>query len=164
MHCQFHNVPPGVPVGFLNPIPPPARPFDLIGIDHQGPLLETPSGNLHILFAIDYLTKWVEAVAVPSTATCYVIKLLREQIINRHGVPSRIISDPGSAFTSSELAMELDKWKIRHVIATAEHPQTNGLVERLNRTAARAISGFISPTHRDWDERLSDAVFAINSA
>jgi hypothetical protein len=35
----------------------------------------------------------VEAVAVPSTATCHVIKLLKE-IINRHGVPSRIISDP----------------------------------------------------------------------
>ncbi|KZS05693.1 putative Histone-lysine N-methyltransferase NSD2 [Daphnia magna] len=40
----------------------------------------------------------------------------------------------------------------------------DGLVERLNRTAARAIAGFISPTHRDWDEWLSDVVFAINSA
>jgi hypothetical protein len=77
IHCQFHNVP-----------------FDTIGIDHQGPLLETPSGNRHILFAIDYLTKWVEAVALPSTVTCHVIKLLKE-IINRHGVPSRTISDPG---------------------------------------------------------------------
>jgi hypothetical protein len=68
------------------------------------------------------------------------------------------------AFTSCELATELDKWKIRNVIATAEHPQTNGLVERLNRKAARAIAGFISPNHRDLDERLSDAVSAINSA
>jgi hypothetical protein len=37
-------------------------------------------------------------------------------------------------------------------------------VERLNRTAARVIAGFIAPHHRDWDERLSDAVSAINSA
>jgi hypothetical protein len=100
---------------------------------------------------------------VPSTATCHVIKLLKE-IINRHLVPNRIISYPGSALTSRELATDLDKWKIGHVIATAEHPQTNGLVERLNRTATRAIAGFISPNHRDWDERLSDAVSAINSA
>jgi hypothetical protein len=63
----------------------------------------------------------LEAVAVPSTATCYVIKLLKE-IINRHGAPSRMISGPGSAFKSRELAAELDKWKIRHVITTAEHP------------------------------------------
>ena len=163
-HCQFHNVPPGAPVGLLNPIPPPARPFDTIGIDHQGPLLQTPSGNFHVLFAIDYLTKWVEAVPVPTTATSYVIKFLKEQIINRHGVPCRIITDPGSAFTSREFLTECEKRSIRHVCATAEHPQTNGLVERLNRTAARAIAGFIAPHHRDWDERLSDAVFAINTA
>ncbi len=71
-----------------------------------------------------------------STATLHVIKLLKE-IINRHGVPSGIISDPGSAFTSRELATELE---IRHVIATAEP----------------------SPNHRDWDEWLSVAVSAIN--
>jgi hypothetical protein len=65
----------------------------------------------------------VEAIAVPSTATCHLIKLLKE-IINRHGLPSRMIYDPGSALKSLELATELDKWKIRHVIATAEHPQT----------------------------------------
>jgi hypothetical protein len=55
-YVNFIIFPTGAPVGFLNPIPPPTRPFDTIGIDHQGPLLETPSGNRHTLFAIDYLT------------------------------------------------------------------------------------------------------------
>jgi hypothetical protein len=117
IHFQFYNVPPGAPVGLLQPILLPTRPFETIGIDHQGPLLETPSGNRHILFVIDYLTKWVEAIAVPSTATCHVIKLLKE-IINRHGLPRRMIYDPGSAFKSLELATELDKWKIRHCRAS----------------------------------------------
>lgn len=164
VHCQFHKTPPGSSVGFLQPIPPPARPFEMIGMDHIGPLKLSPTGNLHILVAIDYLTKWVEAAAVPTTATCHVVKFLRNYVINRHGVPARILTDQGSAFTSEEMELEANRWHIKQIFATPEHPQTNGLVERVNRTTAQALAAFISPTHADWDDRLPDAVFAINSA
>jgi hypothetical protein len=65
MYCQLHNHAVGQTVGRLQPIPPPAHAFEMLGIDHLGPLQRTDSGNKHVIVAINYLTKWVEVAAVP---------------------------------------------------------------------------------------------------
>ena len=49
-------------------------------------------------------------------------------------------------------------------MASAEHPQTNGLVEKVNRALAETLAAFVNVAHTDWDEKLSQAIFAINTA
>ena len=126
--CQCHKSNSCFPPGPLSPISPPTRPFELLGIDHLGPFKETKDGNQHIVVIIDYLTRFVEAFAVPDTSSHHVLQFLYT-IFLRHGYPSRLISDQGSAFTSQSFDTAMKNWNICHTLSTAEHPQTNGLVE-----------------------------------
>ncbi|XP_045023994.1 LOW QUALITY PROTEIN: uncharacterized protein LOC116925085 [Daphnia magna] len=59
---------------------------------------------------------------------------------------------------------EVNEWKTQHVFATAEHPQTSGLVERVNRTMTLALAAYVNTDHDDWDRHLPAAIFAINTA
>ena len=67
------------------------------GIDFMG--LFTPSfGNLYILVAIDYVSKWVEAVALPINDAKVVVKFIQKNIFTRFGTSKAIISDEGTHF------------------------------------------------------------------
>ncbi|RVW89451.1 Retrovirus-related Pol polyprotein from transposon 17.6 [Vitis vinifera] len=66
--------------------------FDCWGLDFMGPF--PPSfGNLYILVGVDYVSKWVEAVACKSNDHKVVLKFLKENIFSRFGIPRAIISD-----------------------------------------------------------------------
>jgi hypothetical protein len=163
-YCQFHKCIPGLPAGQLQPIPPPDRPFHTVGMDHLGPFKATSEGKKHIIMAIDYLTKYVEAAAVADTSTALVVDFVRDQINFRHGGTTRMISDQGTAFSSHLMEEKVNEWKTQHVFATAEHPQTSGLVERVNRTMTLALAAYVNTDHDDWDRHLPAAIFAINTA
>ena len=132
--CQFQKIEPGAPRGYLSPLPIPRRPFQIVGIDHLGPFPRSVRGNSYILVVIDYLTRWIVAAAVPNTSTEPVVEVLENEVLCKYGAVERLISDRGSAFTSHRFAAIMDKWRVRHTLATTEHPQTNGLCERANRT------------------------------
>jgi transposase InsO family protein len=86
--------------------------------------------------AIDNLTKWVEVAAVPEPSTSQVIPFIQCNIIHRHSQPKRLVGDHGAACSSREFDAKLTEWRIDHIPATPEHPQTNGLCERLNETVS----------------------------
>ena len=50
---------------------------------------------------MDYLTKWPEVFAVPDQSAATIAKLLVEEVVSRHGVPTEVLSDRGRAFLSS---------------------------------------------------------------
>ena len=163
-YCQLHKHERGRPAGLLHPIPPPSRPFESLNIDHLGPFKKTADRMEYIIVCVDYLTKWVEAEAVPNTCSSHVVRFLHRNIICRHGHPDRFISDQGPSFTSKETAEAMEKWKVKHVFATAEHPQTSGLVEKCNGTLTSVLAAYVNVQHNDWNEHLSSAVYAINTA
>jgi hypothetical protein len=71
--------------------------FDCWGIDFMDPF--PPSfGNLYILVAVDYVSKWVEAVACKKNDHRTVVKFLKENVLSRFGTPRAIISDQGTHF------------------------------------------------------------------
>ena len=49
-------------------------------------------GNQYILVAVDYVSKWVEAIPSRTNDNKIVIKLLKENIFSRFGTPCAIIS------------------------------------------------------------------------
>ncbi|KAI3758225.1 hypothetical protein L6452_05778 [Arctium lappa] len=132
--------------------------FDVWGIDFMGPF--PPSNNCqYILVVVDYVSKWVEALACASNDAKTVIKFLHKQIFTWFGTPRALISDEGTHFLNNLLHGVLEKYNIKHRIATAYHPQTNGLAELSNRVI-KGILEKVGPNRKDWAFKLDDALWA----
>ena len=146
----------------LTPIPV-SGPFDRVGVD----VIQFPKsrkGNQYTVVFVDYLTKWPEVFAVPDQSSATIARLLVEEIVSRHGVPSEILSDRGRAFLSG-LMRELETLLGFHKVNTsAYHPQTDGLVERYNRTLTAMLSKTVEKTGLDWDERLPYVLFTYRAS
>ncbi|KAM6543139.1 hypothetical protein CsatB_007586 [Cannabis sativa] len=137
--------------------------FDVWGIDFMGPF--PPSfGNLFILVAVDYVSKWVEAIASPTNDSKVVMKFLLKNVFTRFGTPRALISDEGTHFVNKVLAALLAKYSVKHKIATAYHPQTNGQAEISNREIKGILEKVVNPTRKDWSQRLDDALWAYRTA
>ncbi|KAJ9556024.1 hypothetical protein OSB04_010638 [Centaurea solstitialis] len=137
--------------------------FDVWGIDFMGPF---PISNncSYILVAVDYVSKWVEAMACHSNDAKTVIKFLQKQIFSRFGTPRALISDEGTHFINKMLEDVLEKYDIRHRVATAYHPQTNGLAELSNREIKGILAKVVKPHRKDWASKLDDALWAYRTA
>ncbi|GKB41013.1 reverse transcriptase domain-containing protein [Tanacetum coccineum] len=85
-------------------------------------------GNKYILVAVDYLSKWVEAKALPTNDARVVCKFLKS-LFARFGTPRAIISDRGTHFCNDQFAKVMLKYGVTHRLSTAYHPQTSGQVE-----------------------------------
>ncbi|GJU93664.1 reverse transcriptase domain-containing protein [Tanacetum coccineum] len=107
--------------------------FDVWGIDFMGPF-PSSRGNKYILIVVDYLSKWVEAKALPTNDARVVVKFLKS-LFPRFGTPRAIISDRGTYFCNDQMS----KSGVTHRLATAYHPQTSGQVEVSNRGLKRIL-------------------------
>ena len=74
--------------------------FDVWGIDFMGPFMSS-HGMKYILVAVDYVSKWVEAIALMINEGKSVTTFLKKNIFSRFGTPKDIISDGGSHFSTS---------------------------------------------------------------
>ena len=83
-------------------------------------------GNLYILLAVDYVSKWVQVTACPKNDANTVVGLLQRNILSRFGAPKTIISDGGSHFANKMFEKIMSRYGIKHIMSLAYHPQTNG--------------------------------------
>nr|GEW11060.1 hypothetical protein [Tanacetum cinerariifolium] len=111
--------------------------FDVWGIDFMGSF-PSSQGNKYILLAVDYLSKWVEAKALPTNDARVVCKFFKS-LFAKFGTPRAIISDRGSHFCNEQFENVMLKYGVTHRLATAYHPQTSGQVEVLNRGLKRIL-------------------------
>ncbi|CAA7040097.1 unnamed protein product [Microthlaspi erraticum] len=137
--------------------------FDVWGIDFMGPF-PSSYGNKYILVAVDYVSKWVEAIASPTNDSKVVIKLFKSIIFPRFGIPRVVISDGGSHFINKVFESLLKKNGVRHKVATPYHPQTSGQVEISNREIKRILEKTVGMTRKDWSVKLDDALWAYRTA
>ncbi|GJW24824.1 reverse transcriptase domain-containing protein [Tanacetum coccineum] len=98
--------------------------FDVCGIDFMGPFPYS-RGNKYIIVAVDYLSKWVEAKALPTNDARVVVKFLKS-LFARFGTPRAIISDRGTHFCNDQFAKVMLKYGVTHRLSTAYHLQTSG--------------------------------------
>ncbi|GJZ72068.1 reverse transcriptase domain-containing protein [Tanacetum coccineum] len=111
--------------------------FDVWGIDFMGPF-PSSRGNKYILVAVDYLSKWVDAKALPTNDARVVVKFLKS-LFARFGTPRAIISDRGTHFCNDKFAKVMSEYGVTHHLATAYHPQTSGQVEVSNHGLKRIL-------------------------
>ena len=106
--------------------------FDVWGLDFMGPF--PPSqGMLYILVAVDYVSKWVEAIALANNTAASVIKFVKKFIFTRFGVPRAFVTDNGAHFQNAQFRGFLKKNGCNFRTDTTYHPQSQGQVEVLNR-------------------------------
>ena len=89
--------------------------------------------NMYILQAVDYVFKWVEAIACPRSDAITVVRLLQRNILSRFGAPRTIISDEGSHFANKVFEKLMSRYGIKHLMGLAYHPQSNGQTKISNR-------------------------------
>ena len=87
----------------------------------------------HILVVVDYVTKWVETISTSSADHNTFIKMLKEVIFPRFGVPRYLMTDGRSHFIHGDFRKMLDKYDVNYRIASPYHPQSSGQVELSNR-------------------------------
>ncbi|GJV43110.1 reverse transcriptase domain-containing protein [Tanacetum coccineum] len=136
--------------------------FDVWGIDFMGPF-PSSRGNKYILVAVDYLSKWVEAKALPTNDARVVVKFLKS-LFARFGTPRAIISDRGTHFCNDQFAKVMSKYGVTHRLATAYHPQTSGQVEVSNRGLKRILERTVGENRASWSDKLDDALWAFRTA
>ncbi|XP_038981148.1 uncharacterized protein LOC120110398 [Phoenix dactylifera] len=129
--------------------------FDIWGIDFMGPFPPF-FGYEYILVGVEYVSKWVEAVACKTNDHKPVLKFLKENIFSRFGMPKVIISDGGKHFCNKPFETLLKKYGVTHKVATPYHPQTSGQVELANREIKRILEKTVNPSRKDWSLKLSD--------
>ena len=147
--------------GYLNPIKV-GKPFERIGIDFVGPLEKTEKGNRYILVVTDYLTKWPEAKAMKEATAENVVQFIYKRIICQHGCPKIILSDRGTHFRNKLVDGLCEKFEIKHKLSSPYHPQTNGLVERFNRTLCESLAK-VSKKENEWDIHIGSVLFAYRT-
>ena len=76
----------------------------------------------YILVAVDYVSKWVEAIALANNEGKSVTAFLKKNIFSRFGTPRAIISDGGSRFCNRLFKGLLEKYGVRHNVDTPYHP------------------------------------------
>ncbi|GJT85573.1 reverse transcriptase domain-containing protein [Tanacetum coccineum] len=136
--------------------------LDIWGIDFMGPF-PSSRGNKYILVAVDYLSKWVEAKALPTNDARVVCKFLKS-LFARFGAPRAIISDRGTHFCNDQFAKVMLKYEVTHRLSTAYHPQTSGQVEVSNRGLKRILERTIGENRASWSDKLDDALWAFRTA
>ncbi|GJX77901.1 reverse transcriptase domain-containing protein [Tanacetum coccineum] len=136
--------------------------FDIWGIDFMGPF-PSSKGNKYILVAVDYLSKWVEAKALPTNDARVVVKILKS-LFARFGTPRAIISDRGTHFCNDQFAKVMSKYGVTHRLATAYHPQTSGQVEVSNHGLKRILKRTVGENRASWSDKLDDALWAFRTA
>ena len=139
----------------------PSRPFDTIYADvltlpesdPVGPYALTYS---KLLIFCDALTRWVEAIPLPSEPTSEeIVEAFIENIVSRFGVPRCLVCDRGSNLISKLCQEVYELLGVDMKPSTAYHHNTSGLVERYNRTLAGLLraagkDGKDWPLHIPW--------------
>lgn len=157
------------PYGMLQPLPIPDRPWQEISMDFITGLPKARSNSAagydSILVIVDRLTKFALYLPTSSSLTAGgLATILTDRVFTTFGIPSGIVSDRGSLFTSKFWRTLCDLLVIRRRLSTAFHPQTDGQTERLNQLLEHYLRVFCNEDQSDWVAKLPLAQFVYNTS
>jgi len=131
-----------------------AAPMNLVAVDVLSGLSQSDDGSTCMIVAVDYMTKWVEAYALPNEEASTCMNALDNRFFSRFGMPNQLHSDQGRNF-ESKLFSELIKLAgIRRTRTTPFHPRSDGQTERMNRTILGMLRETAYDNPGDWPNKL----------
>ena len=137
-------------------------PLDRCAIDVSGPWPVTTNQNMWILVLQDYYSKWLEVWPLPNhQAETVAVKLV--EFMARYGCIRKLHSDRGGEFESYLIAAICKIWDIDKTRTTSYYPQSDGMVERANRTIKQILKGYVLEREDTWDRYLWAVTMAYNA-
>ncbi len=137
-------------------------PNELVQIDHLK-LSKTKEGFLGVLMVIDQFTKFAQALPYVDCTAKETCDLIINYWVEPYGAPLVIQSDNGPQFTAELTAEMMKHLNILQIHSSPYHPQTNGLVDRQNRTLIMLRRTVCSRRQDDWHLLLGSVLAAYNS-
>jgi len=137
-------------------------PWERVAVDIAAPFPRTESGKKYLMVAMDYFSKWPEVVPLSNQEAVTVAEALITNVIANHGVPLEIHTDQGRNFESDIWKQLMTALGIRKTRTTPLHPQSEGMVERHNRTINQYLSMFVNK--RNWDQLIPLFLLAYRSS
>ena len=162
LHLCCRKVSPALAI--LHAEPPTGAPFERIAIDILDTRKLTSRKFQYVLVVSDYFTKYTDAFPLRRHTANVVADILMRRWIAYHGVPKQLHSDQGAEFEGlliQNLSKMLGFAKIR---TTPYRPQSDGMVERFNRSLLNMLSAFVSERATDWDEHIPYVMMAYRSS
>jgi hypothetical protein len=158
------------PYGLLKQLPIPERPWESISLDF---IVELPASKSEldshtydaILVIVDRLSKM--SVFIPTVGTLDAHNLARLYILHvfsKHGIPSDIVSDRGTLFTSNFITSLGQLLGMKLNFSTAYHPESDGQTERMNQSLEGYLRLYCNYQQDNWSDLLPIAEFAYNNA
>jgi transposase InsO family protein len=92
-----------------------------------------------------------------------VARTLLDRWILLFGPPEKLLSDRGKVFLGDVIRRICGKVGTKKIFATGYHPQTDGFIERFNRTLCTDIAKFVLD-EADWDHHVAMATFLYTSS
>ena len=127
------------------------NPFEVIHLDHIGPLKKDDHGYEYILVLIDAFSRWIELFPTRSTtaletATCF------SQYFGRFGAPEVVHTDRGPAFHNELIEQLLKLSGVEQSLTTAYSKEENAIVERANQEVLRHLNAILFDVrvHNAW--------------
>ena len=158
--CQHHGPRIGNPPAEMKSITSPI-PFAKWGLDIVGPFPEASPGRYKYLYvAIDYFTKWIEAMPTVTITARKTEEFVWKNLICRYGLPRVIITDNGTQFNCNQFRAFCQEWKIDLRFASVAHPQANGQVENANGQIVKALKKKLDAKKGKWAEILPQVLWA----
>ncbi|GJX24334.1 reverse transcriptase domain-containing protein [Tanacetum coccineum] len=117
----------------------------------------------YILVAIDYVSKWAKAQALPTNDARVVISFLKK-LFCHFGMPKALISDRGTHFCNKIIEKTMKRYGVNHRFFTSYHPQTSRQVKNTNRALKRILERTVKDNPTIWSRKLDDALWAFRIA
>ncbi|XP_018791132.1 PREDICTED: uncharacterized protein K02A2.6-like [Bactrocera latifrons] len=133
-------------------------------MDVAGPFPTSMAGNKYLLVVTDYFSKRPEVYALPNQEAKTVAEAFVENWITRFGVPIELHSDQCRNFESSLFQEVCTLLGIHKTRTTALHPQSDGMVERFNRTREEHLRKIVDKDQRNRGKCIQMFLLAYRSA
>nr|GEW19462.1 reverse transcriptase domain-containing protein [Tanacetum cinerariifolium] len=130
------------------------------GIDIAGPFPEGPGKVKFLIVAINYFTKWIEEKPVITIMGNQIKKFIRDNIVCKFSLPGEIISDNEKQFKDNPFKDWCEKLCICQRFTSIKRPQSNGLVERANKSLGEGIKARLDERRKDWIEEIPHILWA----
>ena len=150
-------------LGMMQPLPVVYQPFERVAVDIVT-VQETNPRYKYVLTMVDHATRYLEAAPLTGKTAQEVADVVFNRLFLRYGPVNVLLSDRGGEFCNQVSEALFREMGVTHVTTAPYHPQTNGLVERINSTLVTYLRAFCERDPDNWFRYLGAAVFAYNTA
>ncbi|GKV45275.1 hypothetical protein SLEP1_g52381 [Rubroshorea leprosula] len=160
--CQFNSDDNHMLGEMLSPLSSP-WPFAQWRVDLLGPFVKGKGGCTHLVVAVDYFTKWIEAKSLSTTTEKKIEEFLFISILCRFGIPKRIIADNGPQFRATALRSFCNDYGIELALTSVYTPQSNGQAESANKIVLRGLKTRVLNAHSNWVDELNKVLWSCRT-